>query len=147
MHKEPIEISETVQTDGDPYPWLDKEDPRRNLTNRQILEDKIKLQDSILNDKEKEKFLDLLETKRDAFSLRNEIGTCPYFEVCLQLRDETPFFVQPYPIREEQKQIVQREMDRLEKLGIIEKGLTGFSSPMLLVKRKQQNLYRVVTDF
>ena len=65
----------------------------------------------------------------------------------LQLRDDTPFFVRPYPIREEQKVIVQREMDRLEKLGIIEKGLTGYSSLVLLVKRKQQNLYRVVRDF
>ena len=37
-------------------------------------------------------------------------------------------------------------MDRLEKLGIIEKGLTGYSSLVLLVKKKQ-NLYRVVTDF
>ena len=32
-------------------------------------------------------------------------------------------------------------------MGIIEKGLTGYSSPVLLVKRKQLNLYRVVTDF
>ena len=38
-------------------------------------------------------------------------------------------------------------MDRLKKLGIIEKGLTGYSSPVLLVKHKLQNLYRVVTDF
>ena len=38
-------------------------------------------------------------------------------------------------------------MDRLEWLGIIRKALTGYSSPVLLVKRKQQNLYRVVTDF
>ena len=38
-------------------------------------------------------------------------------------------------------------MDRLEKLGIIRKGLVGYSSPVLLVKRKQQNLYRVITDF
>ena len=38
-------------------------------------------------------------------------------------------------------------MDRLERLGIIRKALTGYSSPVLLVKRKQQNLYRVVTDF
>ena len=91
--------------------------------------------------------MDVLKQKLDAFSLRDEIGTCPYFEVKLQLRDDTPFFVRPYPIREEQKAIVQREMDRLEKLGIIEKGLTGYSSPVLLVKRKQQNLYRVVTDF
>ena len=38
-------------------------------------------------------------------------------------------------------------MDRLEKLGIIKKRLMGYSSPVLLVKHKQQNLYRVVTDF
>ena len=38
-------------------------------------------------------------------------------------------------------------MDRLVKLGIIKKDLTGYSSPVLLVKRKQQNLFRVCTDF
>ena len=64
-----------------------------------------------------------------------------------KLRDDKPFFVRPYNIREDQKPIIQKEMDRLEKLGIIQKGLTGYSSPVLLVKRKQQNLYRVVTDF
>ena len=47
----------------------------------------------------------MLKQKRDAFSLRDEIGTCPYFEVKLQLRDDTPFFVRPYPIREEKKQL------------------------------------------
>ena len=34
-------------------------------------------------------------------------------------------------------------MDRLEHLGIIQKGLTSYSSPVVLVKRKNQNLYRV----
>ena len=82
-----------------------------------------------------------------AFSIRDEIGTCPYFEVKLKLRDDKPFFVRPYNIREDQKPIIQKEMDRLEKLGIIRKGLTGYSSPVLLVKCKEQNLYRVVTDF
>ena len=138
---------DSKQDSDDPFPWLDKNDPRRKLTNRQILEDKIKLEKSILPLEQRKEFLDMLESKRDAFSLRDEIGTCPYFEVRLQLRDETPFFVRPYAIREEQKALVQREMDRLERLGIIEKGLTGYSSPVLLVKRKQQNLYRVVTDF
>ena len=133
--------------DNDPFPWLDKTDPRQKLTDRQILENKIKLDKSILSKEQQTEFFDMLIKKREAFSLRDEIGTCPYFEVRLQLCDETPFFVRPYAIREEQKTIVQREMDRLERLGIIEKGLTGFSSPVLLVKRKQQNLYRVVTDF
>ena len=55
--------------------------------------------------------------------------------------------MRPYNICEDQKPIIQKEQDRLEKLGIIRKGLTGYSSPVLLVKQKQQNLYRVVTDF
>ena len=38
-------------------------------------------------------------------------------------------------------------MDRLVRLGIVKKGLTVYSSPVLLVKRKQQNLYCVCTDF
>ena len=38
-------------------------------------------------------------------------------------------------------------MDRLKHLGIIRKGLTGYSSPVVLVKWKNQNLYRVCSDF
>ena len=37
--------------------------------------------------------------------------------------------------------------NRLECLGIIQKGLTGYSSPVVQVKRKNQNLYRVCSDF
>ena len=50
-------------------------------------------------------------------------------------------------MREEQKKVIQKEMDRLEHLGIIHKGLTGYSSPVVLVKQKNQNLYRVCSDF
>ena len=67
-------------------------------------------------------------------------------EVHLKLKDETPVFVRPYPMREEQKKVMQKEMDRLEHLGIIQKGLTGYS-PVVLVKRKNQNLYRFCSDF
>ena len=38
-------------------------------------------------------------------------------------------------------------MDRLKHLGIIQKGLTGYSSPVVLVKWKNQNLYQVCSDF
>ena len=88
-----------------------------------------------------------VEQFTDVFSLRDEIGTCPFIEVHLKLKDETPFFVRPYPMREEQKKVIQKEMDRLEHLGIIYKGLTGYSSLVVLVKRKNQNLYRVCSDF
>ena len=108
---------------------------------------KLNLKDSILDEKEKEEFLTKVEQFTDVFSLRDEIGTCPFIEVHLKLKDETPFFVRPYPMREEQKKVIQKEMDRLEHLGIIHKGLTNYSSPVVLVKRKNQNLYRVCSDF
>ena len=134
-------------TPDDKYPWLDPDDPRRNMTDKEILQMKLNLKDSILNEKEKEEFLMKVEQFTDVFSLRDEIGTCPFIEVHLKLKDETPFFVRPYPMREEQKKVIQKEMDRLEHLGIIHKGLTGYSSPVVLVKWKNQNLYQVCSDF
>ena len=77
----------------------------------------------------------------------DEIGTCPFIEIHLKLEDEIPFFVRPYPMREEWKKVIQKEMDRLEHLGIIWKGLTGYSSQVVLVKWKNQNLYRVCSNF
>ena len=149
-----IEVSQTpnqhtVHSDNteDLYPWLDSDDPRRNMTDEEILRLKVPFDKSILTATEKERLIKLMLENTAAFSIRDEIGTCPYFEVKLKLRDDKPFFVRPYNIREDQKPIIQKEMDRLEKLGIICKGLTGYSSPVILVKRKQQNLYRVVTDF
>ena len=50
-------------------------------------------------------------------------------------------------MRDEQKKVIQNKMDRLEHLGIIRKALTSYSSPVVLVKRKNQNLYRVCSDF
>ena len=131
----------------DKYPWLDPNDPRRNMTDLEILKLKVNLSESELDASKKELLYQELLKYREAFSLRDEIGSCPFFEVSLKLKDDTPFFVRPYPIREDMKPVVQKEMDRLERLGIIKKGLTGYSSPVLLVKRKNQPLPRVVTDF
>ena len=108
---------------------------------------KLNLKDSVLDEKSKEEFLTNVKKFTDIFSLRDEIGTCPFIEVHLKLKDEMPFFVRPYSMREEEKKVIQKEMDRLEHLGIIRKGLTGYSSLVVLVKRKNQNLYRVCSDF
>ena len=50
-------------------------------------------------------------------------------------------------MRKEQKKVIQKEMDRLKHLDIIQKGLTGYSSPVVLDKRKNKNLCRVCSDF
>ena len=77
------------------------------MTDAEILRLKLNLEDLLLDDKGKEEFLTKTD---DFFSLRDEIGTCPFIEVHLKLTDETPFFVQPYLMREEQKKVIQKEM-------------------------------------
>ena len=123
-------------TPDDKYPWLDPDDIKRNMTDKEILRMKLNLKYSVLDEKGKEEFLGKVGQFTDVFSLRDEIGTCPFIEVHLKLKDETPFFVRRYPMREEQKKVIQKEMDRLEHLGIIRKGLTGYSSLVVLVKWK-----------
>ena len=80
---------------------------------------KLDLTDYALDDKDKEKFLAKTDNFHDVFSLRDEIGTCPFIEEHLKLKDEMPFFVRPYPMHKEQKKVIQKEMDRLKHLGII----------------------------
>ena len=128
-------------TPDDKYPWLESDNIRRNMTDSEILRMKLNLKDSVLDEKQKEEFLKNIEKFTDIFSLRDQIGTCSFIEVHLKLKDETPFFVRLYPMREEQKKVIQKEMDRLEHLGIIQKGLTSYSSPVVLVKWKNQSLY------
>ena len=138
-----VEDTNKPTSDGK-YPWLESDDIKRNVTDSEILPMKLNLKDS---GKGKEEFLTNIEQFTNIFSLRDEIGTCPFIEVHLKLKDETPFFVRPYPMREEQKKVIQKEMDRLKHLGIIQKGLTGYSSLVVSVKRKIKILYQVCSDF
>ena len=68
------------------------------MTDAEILQMKLNLSDCTLDDKGKGEFLANINNFHDVFSLRDEIGTCPFIEVHLKLKDETPFFVRPYPM-------------------------------------------------
>ena len=48
-----------------------------------------------------------------AFSLRNEIGTCPNIEVEIDATDKSPFFIRPYHVKEVDKNFIDKEMKRL----------------------------------
>ena len=96
----------------DPYLWLDADDPRRKMTNQEILEKYIDLSDSDLNSVEKRSLYKVLVKYKDAFSLRDEIGLCPNMEIELELNDETPFFIRPFPTKETEKDVVDKEMKK-----------------------------------
>ena len=89
----PLKIPQENNNPNDSYPWLDKEDPCRNMTDMEVLKLKVKLHDSILDEKQREDFYKIIYDNRDVFSMRDEIGTCPQIQVHLKLQDETPFFL------------------------------------------------------
>ena len=96
---------------------------------------------------EKKEVRNLIYEYKDAFSLRDEIGTCPNIEVEIDMTDKSPFFIRPFHAREEDKAILDKEMKRLCYLGILKEGFSAYSSPVMLVSRKMTQDKRVVTDF
>ena len=89
---------------------MDPEHERKNMTDREILEKYVDLKNSCLNKEEKVKVMDMLFKYKEAFSLRDEIGTCPNIEVEIEVTDKSPFFIRPYHMREEDKAIIDKEM-------------------------------------
>ena len=61
------------------------------MTDREILEKYIELDNSCLTKEEKNDVMDMLHEYRDAFCLRDEIGTCPNIEVEINVTDKSPF--------------------------------------------------------
>ena len=68
-------------------------------------------------------------------------------EVELEWKDESPFFIKPFPIKESDKDIVDKEMRNGCLLGILKKGISSYSSPIMLIPRKLSGIPRIVTDF
>ena len=132
---------------GEKYPWLHKMDERKYVTDRKILERYINLDNTCLTEKEKKEIMDMLYKYKEAYSLRDEIGTWPNIEEEIDVMDKCPFFIRPYHIREEDKKVIDKEMKWLCYLGILKERFSPYSSPVMLISRKMTQDKRVVTDF
>ena len=106
------------------------------MTDRDILEKYVDLKNSCFTKEERVKVMDMLFKYKEAFSLRDEIGTCPNVEVEIEVTDKSPFFIRPYHVREEDKAIIDKEMKRLCYMGILKEGFSAYSSPVMLISRK-----------
>ena len=82
-----------------------------------------------LMEKEKEEVIDMLYKYKEAFSLRDEIGTCPNIEVGIDVTDKSPFFIRPYHVREEDKKVKDKEIKHLCYLGIFKGRIFSIFKP------------------
>ena len=91
------------------------------MTDEEILDKYIDLSNSDLEPQESNALMDIIKSHKEAFSLRDEIGKCPNIKIDIDVVDDSPFFVRPFPIHEEDKPLKDKYMVKLGSLGILSK--------------------------
>ena len=70
------------------------------MTDKKTLEKYSDLDKSCLTEKEKKEVFDMLYNYKEAFSLRDKIGTCANIEIDIGITDQFPFLIRPYHVKE-----------------------------------------------
>ena len=83
------------------YPSLDPSDEKKYMTDRETQEKDIDLERSCLTKRKRKEVMYMLYKYKGAFSLRDEIGTCPNIKVEIDVMDKSLFFLRPYHVKEE----------------------------------------------
>ena len=119
------ELSEVVDSDflispGDIYP------------NR-----KVELEDADIKEATKVSFDALCEQQHEAFSKNNkDIGCTQLIEMEIDTGDSLPVAQSPYTLPLKHYDWVRQEIETLEKSGVIERSLSRWASPVIVVPKK-----------
>ena len=118
------------------------------MSSREILRKYINVDNACLMEDKKDYYgiMEMYKYK-EAFSLRDEIGTCPNIQVGIDVMDKSPFFIRPYHVREEDKKVIDKEMKCLCYLGILKEGFSPYSSLIMLISHKLTQDKRIMIDF
>ena len=111
------------------FPWLDNTDEGKHMTDREILDKYINLDNSCLTKAEKEQVRDLLYQYKDAFSLRDEIGLCPNIEIEIDVTDKSLFFIRPFHANEDDKNNLRRGNETIMLFGYFKGRLLSIFQP------------------
>ena len=119
------EISEVVESDflispGDIYPSR-----------------KVELKDAEVSPETLQKFDDLCDKHQDAFSKNNQdIGKTQLIEMEIDTGNSVPLAQSPYTLPLKHYDWVRKEIETLEKAGVIERSLSPWASPVIVVPKK-----------
>ena len=98
---------------------------------------KVKLQDAEVLDKYKEEFEKLCEEYNDIFSRdSSDIGKTPLITMEIETGDSPPVCQRPYNLPLKHIDWVQKELDTLEKAGVITRSVSPWASPIVIVPKR-----------
>ena len=125
LNQQWCELSEVIESDflispGDVYP------------NR-----KVELEDADIKDSTRVSFEVLCEQQHKAFSKNNkDIGYTQLIEMEIDTGDSLPVAQSPYTLPLKHYDWVHQEIETLEKSGVIERSLSRWASPVIVVPKK-----------
>ena len=98
---------------------------------------KVKLQDAEVLDKYKEEFEKLCEEYNDIFSKdSSDIGKTPLITMEIETGDSPPVCQRPYNLPLKHIDWIQKELDTLEKAGVITRSVSLWASPIVIVPKR-----------
>ena len=98
---------------------------------------KVELQDATIKDETKRSFEDICNKYEKAFSKNNkDIGRTQLIEMEIDTGNSVPLAQSPYMLPLKHYDWVRNEIETLEKAGVIERSLSPWASPVIVVPKK-----------
>ena len=98
---------------------------------------KVKLEDAEISEETRKKFEEMCDRHPKAFSKNNkDIGRTTLIEMEIDTGDSLPVTQNPYTLPLKHHEWVRKEIETLEKAGVIERSLSPWASPVIVVPKK-----------
>ena len=158
MQSQSLDISEiTSETSTEPSPILLEEDndieglkgqkkkitleytEKKFITSPADIEvhRKVDLQDADITEEQQNAFKELCDEYKDIFSTdSSNIGKTPLIEMEIDTSDSPPITQRPYTLPLKHATWVQKELEILEKAGVIVRSVSPWASPIVVVPKR-----------
>ena len=157
MSIQPLEISEIMtETSTEPTSLICEDDEKKVLDNQGKMDigekvekkfitspveidihRRVELQDADISEEQRQAFRDLCMEFKDIFSTDSgDIGKTPLLEVEIDTGDSPPITQKPYTLPLMHTEWVQRELEILEKAGVIVRSVSPWASPIVVVSKR-----------
>ena len=147
LESSPIEITEIVKEECNKVGEIDeKEDESIPLEKKFITSPaevnthrKMQLQDAEVTEEYREKFKLLCKEFEDVFSKDStDIGKTPLITMDIDTGDSPPVCQRPYNLPLKHREWVQKELETLERAGMIVRSISPWASPIVVVPKKTE---------
>ena len=118
---------------------LDKQEEKRFITSPANIDvhRKVELQDADVTEEQQNVFMELCTEFNDIFSTDSgDIGKTPLLEVKIDTGDSLAITQKPYTLPLKHTTWVQRELEILEKAGVIVRSVSPWASPIVVVPKR-----------